>query len=283
MTDGRIKGRDRAGEGGFALVLAILSLMLLTFLGLTLATTTSTELQIATNYRWSQMALYNAEAGLEAARIVLADAADATTGWQDMLPVQRVGPYTGGYWDDTSPTSAPEPTAPSVTCATPPCRDFELKGCDTRGNIGYGIILDDRVVTGGLTRLENTSTFMGQSLNGAFTVWIRRNLIVNDDGQYTDSDDNNELVIVSEGVAPYVGASTAFTRARQAVRVLETRYALLSTTVSTPCEGGSGQEGGTQTGDNFNPCAAITSGAGGSLEAAFGGAGAGLLTGTGAQ
>ena len=64
----------RPGERGFALVLAILSLMLLTFLGLTLATTTSTELQIATNYRWSQQALYNAEAGIEAARIILAKA-----------------------------------------------------------------------------------------------------------------------------------------------------------------------------------------------------------------
>ena len=33
----------RPGEPGFALILAILSLMLLTFLGLTLATTTSTD------------------------------------------------------------------------------------------------------------------------------------------------------------------------------------------------------------------------------------------------
>ena len=51
------KAETARGESGFALVLAILSLMLLTFLGLTLATTTSTELQIATNYRWSQQAV----------------------------------------------------------------------------------------------------------------------------------------------------------------------------------------------------------------------------------
>ena len=77
----------RRGERGFALILAILSLMLLTFLGLTLATTTSTELQIATNYRWSQQALYNAEAGLEAARIVLSDplVADVAAQWQIVL------------------------------------------------------------------------------------------------------------------------------------------------------------------------------------------------------
>ena len=60
MSDNR---RDRRHEGGFALILAILALMLLTFLGLTLATTTSTELRIATNYRWNTQALYNAGGG----------------------------------------------------------------------------------------------------------------------------------------------------------------------------------------------------------------------------
>jgi len=70
--------------------------MLLTFLGLTLATTTSTELQIATNYRWSQQALYNAEAGLEAARIVLSGIADPTTGWATRLPAARPGTWPQG-------------------------------------------------------------------------------------------------------------------------------------------------------------------------------------------
>ena len=58
-------------EEGFALILAILALMLLTFLGLTLATTTSTELRIATNYRWNTQAVYNAEAGIEAGKRIL--------------------------------------------------------------------------------------------------------------------------------------------------------------------------------------------------------------------
>ena len=58
-------------EAGFALILAILALMLMTFLGLTLATSTSTELQIATNYRYSQQALYNAYAGVDVGKVVL--------------------------------------------------------------------------------------------------------------------------------------------------------------------------------------------------------------------
>ena len=69
-----------------ALVLAIMALMLLTFLGLTLATTTSTELQIATNYRWSQQALYNAEAGIEAAKAILRSMPVGTS-WATLLPI----------------------------------------------------------------------------------------------------------------------------------------------------------------------------------------------------
>ena len=78
------KSRDRRQESGFALILAILALMLLTFLGLTLATTTSTELRIATNYRWNTQALYNAEAGIEAGKRVL-----QTLNWDAALPACR--------------------------------------------------------------------------------------------------------------------------------------------------------------------------------------------------
>ena len=78
------KSRDHGQEQGFALILAILSLMLLTFLGLTLATTTSTELRIATNYRWNTQALYNAEAGIEAGKRAL-----QSLNWAGLLPTAR--------------------------------------------------------------------------------------------------------------------------------------------------------------------------------------------------
>jgi len=247
--------RGRAGERGFALVLAILSLMLLTFLGLTLAATTSTELQIATNYRWSQQALYNAEAGLEAARIVLSDVSDPTAYWADELPAVRSGPWDAGH--------APAHEAAVAT------RDFEMDKCDTRGGIGYGRVLFDDTV-----RYENVDTFGNQTLNGAFTVWIRRPLDVDNAGKYADHVDNDVLVVVSEGVAPYIGASTALTRARQATRVLETRFNLALTSKQGPvCGPGNmmGQEGGSPMGENYNPCATIVAGASGSLSGAFGG------------
>lgn len=257
----------RTNERGFALVLAILSLMLLTFLGLTLATATSTELQIATNYRWSQQALYNAEAGLEAARIVLSNVADVTDGWLNKLPGQRMSPQ---WWLEGS---APPPLETATG------RDFYRSNCDTRAGVGYGMVLTDTT-----TRYEDVSTFEGQTLNGAFTIWVRRGLEIDNSGQYADSDRNDNLVIVSEGRAPYSGPGTAFTTARQAVRVLETNFSLGLDTVGNPCLGTqAGQEGMSPTGENFNPCAPITAGASGSLATAFGGAQAGALTSTGVE
>lgn len=277
-------GRQRA-ESGFALVLAILSLMLLTFLGLTLATTTSTELQIATNYRWSQQALYNAEAGLEAARIILSTNANPAAQWQPVLPARRTSPLA---WNECS-GATPTPPCPPPPVETGTGRDFEMRSCDTRGGMGYGLVLND-----GTVRYENVSAIdptgtgtMTETLNGAFTIWVRRPLEVSPAGQFSDGPPPGQddlLVIVSEGVAPYVGASTAFTRARQAVRVLETRFSLGLNTSSNPCLGAqAGQEGMSPTGENFNPCAPVTAGAGGSLENVFGGAEAGDLSGNAVQ
>jgi hypothetical protein len=269
MDDRVATGRQ---ERGFALILAILSLMLLTFLGLTLATTTSTELQIATNYRWSQQALYNAEAGLEAARIVLSQpgVADVGAQWNAVLPAVRTSPAS---WPPVAGSAPP----PVETAAG---RDFFHSDCDDRGGIGFGLVLND-----GTTRYENVSDFAGETLNGAFTVWVRRGLRVDNAGLYSDETRNDTVVIVSEGVAPYTGPGDAFTQSHQAVRVLETRFALALNTAGEPCGLGrqQGQEGGSPMGENFNPCANLVAGAGGTLGGVFGGAEAGGLTSTGVQ
>jgi type II secretory pathway component PulK len=60
--------RKNTPESGFALILALLALALLTTMGLALANSSSVELQIATNQRWAESARYNAEAGLEYAK-----------------------------------------------------------------------------------------------------------------------------------------------------------------------------------------------------------------------
>ncbi len=252
-------------EQGFALIVAILALLLLTFLGLTLAVTTSTELQIATNYRWSQQALFNAEAGLEAARAVLRQA-----NWTLILPPARVGADLGGcvdggqgtvcWFDTPSPGIVGPPNAPFAGAT----RDFENGGCDARGaGMGYGAVLRD--VNGG-QHLENMASFGGNTLNGAFTVWVRRPLQSYQDGSFADFNDTDDiLVLTAEGSAPFVGAAGGGRAgAARAVRVLEATF---SRTVTTPCGTRGGQVGGGPEGSNFSPCDPIT---GDSLAAALG-------------
>ena len=258
----------RPSESGFALILAILALMLLTFLGLTLAATTSTELQIATNYRWSQQALYNAEAGLEASKIVLSRVASTTTYWETLLGVPRAVPWTG---------IGPDP-GPGVG------RDYVNKACSgDKGGVGYG-----KVLTEGPIRYEDVNNFMGQPLNGAFTVWVRRVLSVDNKGLYTDDPDNSSIVVTAEGVAPFTASATgsAFVRANQAVRLLEVRYNLEVNKTGESCnDHQSAQVGQGPAGDNFNPCA-ILSPDGNSMAGVFGAANSGItggLAGTGVQ
>ena len=105
-----------SGAAGFALILAILALMLLTFLGLTLATMTSTELQIATNYRWSQQALYNAEAGLEYGKALLRN-----MNWSLILPDAPAGRRRRlHHTPPTGRSSAGGPPTPRSSRAFPP-------------------------------------------------------------------------------------------------------------------------------------------------------------------
>ncbi len=236
-----------ADERGFALILAILALMLLTFLGLTMAATTSTELQIATNYRWSQQALYNAEAGLEAAKAILAPR--LVTDWSGFLPAVRPGNWAFG--------TAAFPPFPVVNP-----RDYEGggAGCTDRAGVGYG-----RVLTVGGVPYANVNNFGGQNLNGAFTIWIRRGVRVDaTTGNFSDDPDQTAAIITAEGIAPFTGVfaaanEQAFARANQATRILETGFGLVTAQTNRRCQTGlAGQEGLAASGENFDPCSPIT-------------------------
>ena len=143
--------RESRSEAGFALIIALLALMLLTFLGLTLAMTTSTELQIATNYRWGQQALYNAEAGLDVARAILVRVGDG----QLVLPDARAV-----TWDPSLTTA---PAGPSPTARFMANRNFEGAPCDHWGNAtGFGQVLVDP--NNAANPLENVNQIFGQRL-----------------------------------------------------------------------------------------------------------------------
>jgi hypothetical protein len=245
----------RSAEGGFALVLALLALLLLTFLGLTLAVTTSTELQIATNYRWSQQAVYAAEAGVEAGKAILRQVA-----WVNILPPPRVTAWSGM----TPPTVA---GGGAVWTSNPARRDYEGWQCDYKGNgMGYGVVLAD---TG--TTYQYVSGVLGQSLNGAFTLWVRRPLRYLDDGQTldfgavtppaTETDDSN-LILVAEGIAPFTGsvATTNLASAGKAVHIIE--VALSQTPPQASCRAErAGQQGSGPEGANHGGCETLKGGA----------------------
>jgi hypothetical protein len=258
MRDVR-NGQPAAGESGFALILAILALMLLTTLGLALATVTSTELQIATNYRWSQQALYNAEAGVEVGKIILRS---VQPDWTAVLPAAR-----GGTW---SGSTSPSPFSAGGGAAAPysradswgnPSRNFESWNCDQKGNgMGYGVVLDDG---GANAPYQYVSTAIGQNLNGAFTLWVRRPLNFRPDAQLDDwNADNANMVLVSEGIAPFTGGNitTGFGTANRAVQLIEVSLSSSATISAGTCGGRSGQAGGGPLGAGFGGCEAITGG-----------------------
>ena len=274
----------REREGGFALILAILALMLLTFLGLTLATSTSTELQIATNYRWSQQAYYNAEAGIEYGRSLL-----RYMNWSLILPTPRMGPGetspTQGLCQTTGPSTGfkcwwlTTNTAPEDLPAEPPpyarpdahgnpTRNFENSACDVYGGgMGYGVVLDDG---GGFGPYQNVTNLPGvPPLNGSFTLWIRRDQVANTDGSFSDAPESGDLdlVLTAEGTAPYAGEQSNLALAQQS-RAVRTLQATMRRTLGTPCGTRGGQVGGGPEGSNFSPCDPIT---GDSLNGVLGG------------
>jgi Tfp pilus assembly protein PilX len=276
MRESRTLRTAGAEESGFALVLAILALMLLTMLGLTLATTTSTELQIATNYRWSQQAYYNAEAGVEVAKAIL-----RTADWNAIMPAARIT-TTGAPWDGkTTTTTAGGGAIAAYSRADAwgnPTRNFENSGCDQKGfGMGYGVVLDDGSAS---APYQYVTTAIGQTLNGAFTLWIRRPVNYRPDTRLQDwNADNDNMVLVSEGIAPYTGGNiaTAFGAANRAVQTIEVSLSRATTLISGGCGSRGGQTGGGPGGAGFGGCDAITGGA------AVTGALAGAPTGTGGE
>lgn len=266
MTIGNAVPRRR-GQEGFALIMALLALMLLTFLGLTLASMTTTELQIATNYRHSQQALYNAEAGLEYGKTLL-----RSMNWSLVLPAPRTGGSDSGCTNQDNATFRcwfPISTTPVLPDEPPPysradthgnpSRNFENSSCDRfGGGMGYGVVLDDG---GGFGPYQNVTQLPGApALNGSFTLWVRRQYFANQaDGSLSDAPAGSDatLVLTAEGTAPYAGelSATNLAKANRSVRFLE---AVLSRTLSTPCGTRGGQVGGGPEGSNFSPCDPIT-------------------------
>jgi hypothetical protein len=226
-----------------ALVMALLALMVVTVIGLTLAATTSTEVQVAANFRWSRQALYNAEAGLAVAKFVVAQGVSSSThDFATILPART------DTWSGTALTW----TKASLTGVTDHARNYENYQCDQHGNgMGNGIIVDVGTYT-----LDNVTQWPlgsgGRPLNGSFTVWMRRPVIYNATGKLKDYGGKNDaestnppgdaVILLVEGVAPEI--ATAGTRAVQYVEATGYPYPKTEAIPVRPCDSLNYQGGG---------------------------------------
>ena len=254
---------NKTRESGFALILALLALLLLTTMGMALANSTSVELQISTNQRWAESARYNAEAGLEYGKSVLETLPD----WSSVLPPAR----TVADWTSTSWNAATQTSTSGTPIQTRATRNFENWQCDSRGyGMGYGVVYDDGGAAGAE---EYRSQIGGATLNGAFTLWIRRPVMWNlGEGKGTalkDYQKDDALLLLAEGVAPYQGAGanvSGFAATNRAVYSAEILLARGSGGAGAPiidqsaCNTRLGQAGGSASGGNTSGCVALTKG-----------------------
>ena len=132
----RPAGRPR-GERGMALVVALLTMLLLTALGMSLMLTTATETMVTSNYRDGIEAMYAADAGIERTmqdlltvadwNTVLASADGVTAGVTSGFVTGNLSPVLGDGKDldlikATNSANCPQVSPPSTT----PCSDSQM-------------------------------------------------------------------------------------------------------------------------------------------------------------
>ena len=232
--------RRKRNEGS-AFVISILVLFVLTVLGLALMLTTTTEKEIAINYRWGEQAFFNADAALEYGKNVLASYALLNGSFQALLPPPR-GPGATTVSDDTVAWGGahPEGGAP-CSPATAGCRDYQYYidrcaapgvGPCTRVYIGRVLLRPDttpvmydfRAPAGTPGDLDGDGT---RDLEGTFTLWVRRPLQGNADygAVGTSSADlHDRVILTAEGTAPNAqgagtGRATSLRRLEMSIRL----------------------------------------------------------------
>jgi hypothetical protein len=199
----------RAGSAGSAFVISILVLFVLSVLGLALMLTTTAEKDISVNYRWSEMAFFNADAGLEFGKNVLAGYVLRDGDFRLALPPAR----TAGQMNNP----------PEALCApaAPGCRDYQFNLPQGGVTLYIGRVLRDQ--NGRLLQYDFRNPAPGDlrgdvdgdgtiDVSGSVTIWVRRPIQGNADygALGTPSADRHDrAIITAEGVAPsYESAGT---------------------------------------------------------------------------
>jgi len=205
-------------DQGSAFVISILVMFVLSVLGMALMLTTSTEKDIAINYRWGEQAFFNADAALEYGKNVLGDWLLRNGDFQAILPPAR---------DDVmvADSSAPWGSAiPETLCGgptNPGCRDYQYfmdhcppgaPGPCVRVYIGKVLERPDRTQVQYDFRLPGASVpgdLVGDGdpdLEGTATLWVRRPVVGTRDYGAADGANPNGLhdrvILTAEGTAP---------------------------------------------------------------------------------
>jgi len=257
------------GQEGSAFVISILILFVLTILGLALMLSTSTEKDISTNYRWGEQAFFNADAGLEYGKNVLAVYALNVGNFQTVLPLPRANVQVA----NATVAAATGPMLQGTDCANPAvagCRDYQYwidqcppgpygtTGPCTRVFIGrvlrrFGtgtpVLYDFR--SGGLgtdfTEEDGINPIGTPDVQGSVTLWVRRPIVGIADYGATDNR-HDRVILTAEGTAP----SGSLGGRPTSVRRLEMSVRLPSAGVGGDEYGRTGGTGGAAGGGRFD-------------------------------
>jgi PilX N-terminal len=222
------------GNEGSAFVISILVLFVLTVLGLALMLTTTTEKDIAINYKWGEQAFFNADAALEYGKNVLAAYALANQDFSGILPPARVDATVA---NDTLawPNGIPDPAA--CNPATAGCRDYQyfIDQCQVGGGgpctrVYIGKVLPRPDGTLAMWDFRAPGAMAGDldndgaaDIEGTYTLWIRRPVVgTRDYGALPN--ENDRVVLTAEGTAPNgqgagAGKPVSLRRLEMAVRL----------------------------------------------------------------
>ena len=230
--------RRRLSDEGSAFVISILVLFVLSVLGLALMLTTTTEKDIAINYRWGEQAFFNADAALEYGKNVLASYALVNSDFSAILPPPRTDATVP---DPNQPWGVAHPDGGACNPSAPGCRDYQyfIDQCPTpatctRIYIGRVLIRQDgtsamwdfRAPAGIAGDLDNDGA---QDIDGTYTLWIRRPVVgTRDYGILADGtlqpNENDRVILTAEGTAPGMmgagaGRPTSLRRLEMSIRL----------------------------------------------------------------
>lgn len=202
-------------EEGSAFVISILILFVLSVLGMALMLTTTTEKDIAINYRWGEQAFFNADAALEYGKNVLGDYLLRDGDFKNVLPPAR---------DDVTVANSDAPwgdARPEVTCdpSSPGCRDYQYfvdhcppsgAGRCVRVYIGKVLLRPDGTPAQYDFRLPGTAVAGDldgdgtADVEGTVTLWVRRPVVgTRDYGSLASGKElNDRVILTAEGTAP---------------------------------------------------------------------------------